>query len=102
MYPLTCHGGYPLPIKKGRFSVCGVAFTATDPTAASRCTIFDSDAFKEVTDDRTLLPLCDLKGVANVDGDKFIFFPEPIRVRNGVAPSNLTNVVPGRTIVYVQ
>jgi len=103
MYPLTCAGGYPVPIKAGRFSICGVAMTASDPTAASRCTFVDSGGFIIETDSQDLKPvLADIKGVANVDGLKSVFFPEPIRVRNGISIANLTNVVSGRTIVYVQ
>jgi hypothetical protein len=103
MYPITCAGGYPIPIKKGRFKICGLVVTVDDTTAASRCTLVDSAEFKELTDDQTLKPvLVDLKGLPNAEGVMGIMFPAPIQVRDGVTVSNLSNVLAGRTIVYIQ
>lgn len=104
MYPMTCAGGYPVPLKKGRFSVCGVAMAVNDTTAASRITLVDSGDFAVLTDSAYIkTPLLDLKGLANADGVVGIMFEEPIKVREGVCITNLTtNMLPGRTLVYIK
>jgi hypothetical protein len=77
--------------------------TVNDTTVATRCTLVDSDDFKELTDDQSLKGvLVDLKGLANAEGVMGIMFPAPIQVRDGVTVSNLSNVLAGRTIVYIQ
>jgi hypothetical protein len=107
MYPITCAGGYPIPIKKGRFSIWGISVTSTSTAAVTRITLVDSDAFREVSDaeiltDKNSRPvLCDLKGIANADSGLSFVFPEPIKVRNGVTIANGTNLLPGRNIVYI-
>ena len=94
MYPLTCAGGYPVPIAKGKFKVVGFVATVSDPTAASRVTFIDSDANTPLLDSQALKGvLADLKGLANADGVLGAFFDEPIHVRDGITISNLTNVV---------
>lgn len=104
MYPLLCKGGYPVPIKAGRFSIVGVMATVNDPTAASRLTLIDSGEGLQVTDDQAMKPvICDIKGLANADGTIGVMFAEPIKLRDGVSiGSNTTNLMAGRTIVYVQ
>jgi hypothetical protein len=107
MYPITCKGGYPLPIKAGRFSIWGISITAANTAAASRITLVDCATNREVSDaeiltDKDTRPvLMDLKGLANGDGNLSFVFPEPIKVRNGVTIANGTNLLPGRNIVYI-
>lgn len=102
MYPITCAGGYPIPIKKGRFKICGVAITANSTAAASRCTFVDSDDFKIITESQdTKVILADLKGLANGSGWETQMFAEPIQVRDGIAICNGVNTATGRIIVYI-
>lgn len=104
MYPITCMGGYPIPIKKGKFTVWGFNAVVTTPASASRLTLVDSEDFKEVADTQAMKPvLCDVKGVANGDGTICFIFPEPIKVRHGVSiGSGTTNIQAGRTTVFIQ
>lgn len=102
MYPITCAGGYPIPIKKGRFKIHGFLVTAKTTSLATRCTFVDGDDFKEITDDQTMKPvLADLKGLANAEDVIGVMFPEPIQVRDGITISNGTNLIAGRTLVYI-
>jgi hypothetical protein len=104
MYPITCAGGYPIPIKAGRgLQIVALVVTASDTTAATRCTFVDDDSFKEVTDSQSLKTvIADLKGLANAEGVLGFVFPEPIKVRKGITISNGTNMLAGRTFVYVK
>ncbi|MFA5340134.1 MAG: hypothetical protein WC332_00010 [Clostridia bacterium] len=105
MYPITCAGGYPIPIKKGRFKIHGFLVTANTTSSATRCTFIDGDDFKEIVDSQSTLKsrpaLADLKGLANAEDVIGVMFPEPIQVRNGIIISNGTNLIPGRTLVYI-
>jgi len=101
MYMLTCAGGYPIPIERGKFHIVGFQVTADSTAAASRCTFIDSDAFKEVTDGQDYKNvISDLKGIANVNGTLLHMLPEPIKVREGITVANWTNV--RRATVYVR
>jgi hypothetical protein len=103
MYPIQCAGGYPLPIKTGKFSVYGIIVTANSTSLATRLTLVDSDNFKEETDNQSLKTvIADLRGLANAEGVLGVMFPEPIRVRKGVTISNGTNLLAGRTFVYIK
>jgi hypothetical protein len=104
MYPITCAGGYPIPIKIGKMSIVGIVATVNDPTAASRITLVDSAAGKELADDSDLKPaIVDLKGLANANGTIGVMFAEPIKLRDGVTIGrNTTNLIAGRTFVYIR
>lgn len=104
MYPITCAGGYPIPIKVGRgLQIVALVVTVDDTTLASRCTFVDDDSFKEVEDTQALKTvIADLKGLANADGVLGFVFPEPIKVRKGITIANGTNMIAGRTFVYIK
>jgi hypothetical protein len=103
MYPITCAGGYPIPIKKGRFKIWGVVVTSDSIAAATRLTLVDSADFKVLTDTQSLKTvLADLRGISSGEGMIGFMFPEPIQVRDGIAVANVTNVLAGRTFVYIQ
>lgn len=102
-YPITCAGGYPVPIKAGKMEVTGVLATADSTAAASRLTLVDDDAYSALTDDSDAKPvLADLKGIANSDGNISVFFSEPIKVRKGVTVCNASNLLGGRVFVYIR
>ena len=104
MYPIQCAGGYALPIKEGKFEICGVQIPSSNTAAAIRMTLRDSDARKIVTD----LPengtvIFDSKGLANAQGEISVMFAEPIKVRNGVTiDDNFSNGIAGKNCVYVR
>jgi hypothetical protein len=104
MYPITCLGGYPIPIKKGRFAIMGIVAVVNDTASASRVTLVDSDEGKEIPDSQSVKPvISDMKGLANGDATLGIMFAEPIKVRHGITiTSATTNIVAGRTLVYIQ
>jgi hypothetical protein len=106
MYPITCAGGYPIPIKKGRFKIHGFLVTANNTASATRCTFIDSDDFKQITDTASNLKnkpvIFDLKGLANAEDTIGVMFAEPVHVRNGITIANGTNLIPGRTLVFIE
>jgi len=105
MYVLQCAGGYPIPLTSGgdayevRKEIMGVCATATSTAAASQLTLID-DYGKVKTDENIDVTLVDLKGVANVDGNISVMFPEPVKTRKGIAVSAATNLVQGSILVY--
>jgi hypothetical protein len=109
MQPLLCKGGYPLPIGKGMKYICGFVATVSNTAAASRLSLLDSAEYKIVDDGNDLQfknsrrMICDVKGVANVDGTLKCMFPEPIKVLDGVTINSVSaNLVAGRTFLYVR
>ena len=103
MQPLLCKGGYALPIGKGKKEIYGVVAAVSDPTAASRLALIDSEDFAVVEDVTDKKHFIDLKGLANTDGVIGCMFAEPIKVIDGVAvDAASTNLIAGRTFLYVR
>jgi hypothetical protein len=104
MYPITCYAGYALPIKAGRFKICGISAAVNSTAAASRITIVDNGSNTIVAENQALKTvLADLKGLANTDGVLTEMFAEPIQVRNGVTVTDGSgNTLAGRNFVYIK
>jgi hypothetical protein len=104
MQPLLCRGGYPLPIGKGKKEVFGVIATVSDPTAASRLSLVDSEDFSIKPDVGNMKRVfLDVKGLANTDGVIGCMFSEPIKVIDGIALNSAsTNLVAGKTFLYIR
>lgn len=109
MQPLMCRGGYPMPICKGKHEIVAIIATVSDPTAASRINIIDSDDFKIVTDGLDLQykdnrrTIFDMRGLANADASIGIVFPEPLKTTRGISLNSLsTNLKAGMIFVYVR
>jgi hypothetical protein len=104
MYINTCVGGYPCPITKGvptKIEVLGVRATVSDPTAVSRITLVD-DIGKLRSDTAYDVTIVDCKGMANADANIEVLFPEPLKTRNGVAATDITNLIQGSILLYVR
>lgn len=109
MYPLTCHGGYPMPIRAGRFEIVQINATVDDLSVDSRLRLIDDGGITDDKFGRILADgidqdtgICDLKGIANTVGDLRIQFKEPIKVRDGISISYATNILPGSIFVYTR
>ncbi len=113
MYPLTCAGGYSVPLRGGLFEIVGVRATVSDPTVASQIVLYDDsgidgkngrilsssfDPGKAARDKNALL--CNVKGIADLDANLEVLFPEPLKTRHGVSASISTNLRPGTIQVY--
>jgi hypothetical protein len=104
MYILTCRGGYPIPLTPGterRIEIVGVRATVNDTTADSRLTLID-DYGQVRTDVGTDITLCDIKGLADMDANLEVLFPEPLKTRKGIAATAVTNLIQGSILVYVR
>ena len=109
MQPLMCAGGFPMPIKKGRFEIYAILATIDDTTVESRITLIDSEDFKIVPDSNDMQykdsrrMIFDMKGLANADGCIGMVFPEPIKVIKGISLNSLSNnLTAGKTFVYTR
>jgi hypothetical protein len=110
MYPLLCPGGYGVPVTGARVDVIGVRAAVSSPASASRLILLDDpdingDNFGRILSDTAPYDnysgfIVDVKGVADVDGNLEVLFPEPIRLRYGISVAETTNLVPGSIMVY--
>lgn len=113
MYPITCAGGYSIPVKAGQFDIIGIRATVSNTAAASQIILYDDGYSGE--DWGRILPgtfdpgsseqvkvvlISNIKGIANVDANLEVLFPEPVRIRHGTSVSKTTNLVPGSIQVY--
>ena len=107
MYPIQCPGGYPVPVKAGRFDITGFCVTVADPASNSQFAIVDDSAIKETdtlgnlltTLDSKKVVLANLKGLANIDTVLSYDFSEPIKTRYGISIYG-NNWVAGSVCVY--
>ena len=117
MYPVTCAGGYAVPLKAGSFEIVGLRATVNSPASASQIILYDdggipsgdkfgrilpSDFDPGTIDSKRVTQLCNIKGIANLDANLEVLFPEPIKTRFGTSVSILSNVVPGSVELYVR
>jgi hypothetical protein len=103
MYILQCMAGFPVPATPGikrKVTVHGVSATVLTTSAASRLTLIDSIGGIQADSiyDKTMV---DVKGVANGHGNIEAYFPEPFICRDGIAITDMTNLVQGSILVYV-
>jgi len=113
MYPLTCPGGYSVPLKTGQYEIVGVRATVNDTTALSQIVLYDDGGI--ISNTGRILPtsfdpgssgkkktvlVCNVKGIANLDANLEVLFPEPIKTRYGLSISASTNIVAGSLQVY--
>lgn len=104
MYINTCKGGYPCPLTRGeqtKIEVLGIRATVSDPTAVSQITLVD-DIGQVRADTAYDVTLVDCKGLANSDANLEVLFPEPLKTRNGIAATNITNLIQGSILLYVR
>ena len=107
MYPIQCPGGFPVPMKQGKFDVCGFCVTIADPTSNAQFAIVDDSEIKPEWETGRILGtltnqkgiLANLKGVANVDTVMSYDFTEPIKTRHGISIYG-TNTLAGSVCVY--
>ena len=96
MYPAQCAGGHAFPFKKGKCEIYGAKATGS---TSMRLTLVDSDQFKVLPDEAASgVVILDLSG-DDMIGDAF---PEPIKVRNGVCPTNASNLNGGKVMLLVR
>ena len=112
MYVMQCQGGFNVPIRAGKFEICGIKATVETTSAAARLILADDTGID--TDDKfgRILPqatpydykviFCDVKGLADVDGNLEVLFPEIFKTRNGISAIDTTNIVAGSLMVYVR
>ena len=110
-YPLTCVGGYNVPIRQGKFRITGFSAAVSDPSLDSAVMVIDDNTIKEswetghwfATEDEGLN--CK-KVLAYVKGDGSAYTPtiewhpsEPVKTIYGISlyTSNLKNLC-----LYVQ
>lgn len=109
MYPLTCYGGYPMPLKAGKFEVVQIKATVDDLGADSRLRLVDDEGITSSKWGRVLadgiddeVAICDLKGLANTVGDLRFTPHQSIKLRNGLSVAYCTNIVAGSIFIYVR
>jgi len=111
MYPLTCRGGFPVPIKAGRFEVIGVRATVDTTTTDSRLRLIDDPNIKEGDQYGKILSdtytgagtqIVDIKGIGGSDANLEALFPEPMKLRHGVSITHADNLVTGSIALYVR
>lgn len=111
MYIATCPGGFPIPTMIGqRREIIGIKATVSTTTSASRLVLIDDTALDENEKFGRTLPsthdkgtkICDIKGIASVDANLEVLFPEPLQTRHGVSLVEATNLVVGSIMVYVR
>lgn len=102
MYPITCRAGYALPVKAGRFEITGISAVAKDTTTPIRLTLVDEGSYATIDDLNYVAT--NKPFLADLQGDTMfrVFFPEPIKVRNGVNLVHADNCVPGKIFVYIR
>jgi len=110
MYPLTCHAGFNVPARSGKFEVVGFTVTVEDETADSYFAIVDDPAINQSGKAGLILStLTEQKNVlahkkgdgSSYDGDLEWFPPESIKTRYGLS-LYYTNVKAGSVCVYVR
>lgn len=109
MYVQTCAGGYPNPLKAGRYEVLGFRVTVKTPASASQIQLWDDSNIKDTdrvgyvkdidADLKTMI--ANIKGLANSDANLEVLFPEPLKLRRGLSGA-FTNIVPGSFFLYVK
>ncbi len=112
MYVAQCYAGYPMPLKAGKFEVCGVRATLASVAAAARLTLFDDETIAPGVRNGNILPsdayltnktaFLDELTAANTIGTVDVQFPEPIKMRFGVSVSDSSNIVGGSLMLYVR
>lgn len=108
MYPITCHAGFSVPIKAGKFRIAGVCATISDPTAEARLVLVDDVDIAanqaaqgyvlDNIDNQTKI-LVDLKSKADTTGVLEFTPYDCIKTRYGLS-AYFTNLVPGSVCVY--
>ena len=111
MYPLTCRGGFPMPVKAGRFEIVGVRATVNTTSSDSRLRLIDDPNIKEGDQYGKILSdtytgagtqIVDVKGLASTDANLEVLFPEPMKLRYGVSITHADNLVTGSIALYVR
>jgi hypothetical protein len=110
MYPLTCYAGFPMPLKEGKFHICGFSMAARDSSLAVEVVLVDDENIKTTDDWGKMLDsatgnkkvLMHRKGIATygVPIDS-MFLTEPIKTRYGLSIF-AENVLGGSLCVYVR
>jgi hypothetical protein len=111
MYPLTCHAGFPNPLKVGKFEIVGFCAAAEDTSVAIELALVDDVELKKTdaafgrllpNGDDYKVKLMHRKGIATygVQIDSFEF-SEPIKTRYGLSVHS-KNVKGGSLCVYVR
>jgi len=109
MRPLQCHAGFPVPLGVGKYEVCGIHAVVNDTAVASRITIIDDNALPRnavqgqiLTDADQKVPIIDIKGIADVDGQLTEYFYEPVKLNYGASVINASNLKGGRVMLFIR
>lgn len=108
MYTITCKGGYPVPFKSGMMQIVGYSCAVNSASTAARLTLVDKDPLairgeSMVADSaETKGVVIDHKGMASVDNTLTCMFPEPLKVVNGLSVMNVSNLLPGKILIYIK
>lgn len=110
MYPLTCAGGFPNPVKAGKMEFLGVQATSKQINQPSRITLIDDrgispDAkYGRILDSGSVatVQICDKRVEDNVNGMIEWYPPEPIKLRNGISVLRADNIEAGSLKVFVK
>lgn len=109
MYPLVCKGGYPMPLRAGKFDIVQISAPAGTVGTVSRLTLIDDLGLAEdatlgrvLTNDNIYkTTIVDLKSTT-AEGGLNQVFQEPLKVRKGISVKNADNLQPGSIMVYVR
>jgi len=109
MRPLQCHAGFPVPLGVGKYEVCGIHAVVETPSAASRITIIDDNDLPRnavqgriLADDNQKVPIIDIKGIADADGQLTEYFYEPVKFNYGASVINASNLKGGRVMLFIR
>ena len=109
-YPITCKGGYPMPIRPGKFKIKRILAAVSDRTANSRLILIDDHTLTSSDNQGTVrstktssyTQIIDMKGVGG-QGMGYLDSGEiNLKLRDGLTVVDTTNLQPGGICIYVE
>ncbi len=118
MYPLTCHAGFNVPARSGKFEIVGFTVVAKDIDEETQVVIVDDPAIDRNAEAGFILSLSDINPPTQqkniIANEKFLegdggpvnatikwFPPEPIKTRYGTSLA-FHNIQQGSFCLYVR
>ncbi len=109
MYPLTCLGGFSMPVRAGKMEIVGYSVAAETAATAIELQVVDDVQIKSddkfgrllTSFDSNKTELFHKKGIAVYGVQIDTMFPEPIKTRHGIS-IRTENVKAGSFCLYVR
>ena len=109
-YPITCAGGFFVPIRNSGLRVLGCMATVNDTTANSRVVLIDDPGIALGAKWGRILPtthdnrkgFIDVKGLGGVDANLFQILPDSLKIRHGISAVETSNIIAGTLKIFVE